>query len=144
MGIRSLSKSGLRVIMRGAVSPMTIDLAEEFRILAADESWPWTLEPTVKGQDLHKTIIKYGNEHMEWFQVNHIEFAAFTAESPLVRAKLALMVVEWKAKHNGVCTGLNLSNRGNLVSCISVVLEREGITPSDYENVKARVEEAEK
>jgi len=101
-------------------------LADIFRDLANDPSWPWTLEPTVRGQDLHKTIIKYGEEQGEWFQVNHVDFAAWVAQSPLTMARLALMVVE--REQQLICFG-KLFTVCNHLEHLKEIFNIRGINP---------------
>ena len=97
-----------------------IDLAEEFRLLAEDESWPW-------------------------FQAEWIAGLDTKAIHPLRMAQLALMVVEGLAriwfyrKKYGPTPDASFDKWNE---CIDLAVSGNCINPTDYANVKERVEVA--
>ena len=109
---------------------MTIDLAAEFHKLASDLTWPWELTQSVDESDGKYRLWVWSpsqQRSLEKLRQDNSVFGKFIVESPLVRAKLALKVLDAME-----CPGYD----------IDYILSNENITPSDYENVCKRVEKA--
>jgi len=126
---------------------MTINLlASQFKKLAADESWPRIPEEADSRGTTQFTWCVHNKD--DTFHVFRTEQEAREyAESPLVRAKLALMVVEeeWAREECRDTYGLRtMENLQWQQETFIHLLNRRGITPPDYHNVKERVEQADK
>ena len=95
-------------------------LADIFRDLANDPSWPWGTAPGNFIVSLTGHIV--GEVPCTGCNDAHVPFIA---QSPLTMARLALMVVDAE-----ICTSGSLA------------LDNFGIDPNHYAKVKKRVEEA--
>ena len=124
-----------------------LDLAEEFRLLAEDETWPIGL---VYNQFHHdwsitsRAIKDAGNSVMAVFSEDKEQWAKEFADSPLRRAQLALMVVR---KESSLWMRVNDEHWNDpewkpIDDARASAIKALNINPSDYANVKERVEAA--
>jgi len=122
---------------------MDFNLAEEFRKLAADDSWPWKAHDEMYNSIRQESVVTKGLDPLclmtHWKDTDH--FQTFIVESPLVRAKLALMVVS--RTYEVFASQADYAGETINRKPFDKALQQYGILPSDYQNVKARVEKAE-
>ena len=108
-------------------------LADIFRDLANDPSWPW---------NIHNGTIQRSGRSTHLADVWNPNFLDFLAQSPLTMARLALMVVEEKRGALKLkCDNWNCNHAWE--THLQSTLINEHINFTHYANVKERVEEAE-
>ena len=129
---------------QNVINAATIDLAKEFKALAGDPTWPWKKQdPTNPEFSSHIVWKNGGPGYGSVAEVDSPEpgdstWVDFIAESPLARAELCLMVVE--KERLIVSYRLGSSKQVTTIG----ILNAYDISPTDYQNVKARVQQATK